>query len=149
MTSLDVPLTASQPGEDLTVALYASTGGAAPVPTGNPLETTSVKVTSGGGFGPPPVIETASFAGTTVLQKGIPYYMVLSEGTTGGLWYLNDQNQLGRGKTQDGGNTWSYLDTLESPAFRVNGTLVPEASTYLLFGLGTLGIIAWQRRKGR
>ena len=149
LTSFEAPLQGSGADGTLTVALYASTGGGAPVPTGGPLETTSVAVTTAGFlFGPaPPPIETAVFAGTTVLQEGVPYFMVLSEGTTQGRWYLNDQSQMGVARTEDGGSTWNYLN-LGTPAFRVNG-IVPEASTYLLFGLGALGLMVWRKRKVR
>jgi len=38
---------------------------------------------------------------------------------------------------------------LNDGAFGPNLRLVPEASTYILFGLGALGVMVWRRRKAR
>jgi len=38
---------------------------------------------------------------------------------------------------------------LASSGSIIGVTVIPEASTYLLFGLGALGLMVWRRRKGR
>ena len=74
-------------GESLQVSLYHSTGGSTPVPTGTARETAPVTVSTDY------TVSEAAFGGTSLLQEGRTYQVVVSAGTTDGAWALNQRGE--------------------------------------------------------
>jgi hypothetical protein len=94
----------------------------------------------------PGSIISANSVAKPVLSAGTPYWLAASASVlTHAGWYQNLSGALGYAYQQDGGG-WNS-STGATPAFRISGTPVPEASTLLLFGLGGLVVIAWHLRR--
>ncbi len=94
-------------------------------------------------------IETTAFAGTTVLQSGVDYWIVLTgNGDANGEWYDTDASPVSpnASRTSPGGS-WSVASTPPRVlTLQVEGTSVPEPSSPALLGLGGLVVCCCRRR---
>jgi hypothetical protein len=89
-------------------------------------------------------IVTAEFLHSTVLIAGQMYWMwINARGVDEGRWRINVTNDRElMAVTFNSGGTWLTITDSNRPTFRLNGTIVPEPSAFLLasFGLSLLGI---------
>ena len=92
------------------------------------------------------VVQTMTFANGIVLQPGQTYWLVTAPfaANTQAVWNLNSTGVMGLGAVNFGG-VW-LTATVPSGAFEVVGkSVVPEPSSWLLFGAGLFGIL-WNPR---
>ncbi len=95
-------------------------------------------------------IVTANFSGSLQLSAGSTYWVWLfAPGDGDSSWHENDQGLLGLAQsiTSDATPAFSYQDGegYLTPAFRVNGTLVPEPSSSALLLLASLTLLRRRR----
>ena len=94
------------------------------------------------------IVHTMTFANGIVLQPGQTYWLVTAPfaANTQAVWNLNSTGVVGLGAVNFG-NVW-LTTTGPSGAFEVLGkSVVPEPSTWLLFGAGLLGIMGALRKE--
>lgn len=83
-----------------------------------------------------------------VLSPGVNYWLVLSAGLPDSEsgWFLNSTGALGASGTD--GTTWFSVDTVDTPAYRVLGELVPEPALGTIWlGSGLLLIAGARLRR--
>jgi hypothetical protein len=88
------------------------------------------------------IVQTMAFAHGIVLQPGQTYWLVTAPlaANTQAVWNFNSTGVNGLGAVNFG-NVW-LTTQVTSGAFEVLGkSVVPEPSTWLLFGTGLLGIL--------
>lgn len=89
---------------------------------------------------------TADFSSATLmLELGNTYWLVATAATSQTLsgWLVNNTDDRGTARLESG--SWTAQPTAIAPAFRINGALVPEPGTYLLFTTGVGCILARRR----
>ena len=90
----------------------------------------------------------------TPLTAGTTYWLSIVNDTAGDVddnwyWGLSDDGGGNGASRGNDGEIWTTHARNVDVAFQLTGNVVPEASTYLLFGLGTLGLMVWRKRKVR
>jgi len=113
---------------------------------GNILDQTSVTAPGAA------TIVTATFSGTVPLTTGQQYWVWLSAPDDGlSSWYWNvmgDVDLRAMGTNLSSGGSWAASTGNARSAFRVEGAiLVPEPGTFVLLGLGAVGMVLYRRRK--
>ena len=96
------------------------------------------------------IVQTKTFGPGIVLQSGQTYWLVAapSAANTQAVWNLNSTGVIGLAAVNFG-NVW-LTTRVPSGAFEVLGkSVVPEPSTWSLFGTGLLGILGAIRKEKR
>ena len=85
------------------------------------------------------------------LVAGAQYWVAVLPGATytSGVWDFSGppiMNATLCGST-DGGSTWYRLSNTQQPAFRIDGSAVPEPSTFALLGVGAVCLVGYGWRR--
>lgn len=127
----------------LTFAIQQEENGA---PDGTVLESVT-------NFGLPFIIgnetpEEFTFSGSTLLEGGQDYFLVATASTGPSDpvgWRTNTVGFNGTLAVSDDAGPWQTFSTGNYPAFRINGSVVPEPNSFSL--LAVMCIWHWQRRR--
>jgi len=137
--SIEVPLQGSGSGDGISISIAENKpGGIEPWTT---LESSSVYI-----FGSN-AIRTANFSGTTRISSPGLYWiwLQLSSGSSA-QWFANNIGTVGnRADSTNLGRSWTSYTSNEA-TFRINGTVVPEPSSFVLLGTCFIGLLQLRGR---
>ena len=144
LDSVDTSLSYVTGVNEVTLSLYSTSGGI-PDALIESVTQTGLPDHFGGPFSP----TTFFFSGSSILEDGESYALVASTATTDDMmiWNFNDTGDTGVVSRQLGSG-WTYLEPDPTPAFRVNGSAVPEpGSLAIVAGLFATSV-GLRRRQG-
>ena len=139
LNSIEIPIFNFSGNNQVTLTLYTAIGN---------LPNTILEQ-SNGSAAPSNSIVTFLFSGNTVLSENETYIVAansINDGSSGHSWRLNNIGQTGPRPIRMNGGSWSAPSST-LPAFRVNGTAVPEPASSVVFSLTSLTILARRRRR--
>ena len=146
LQSIDAAIGSFTGNNSATLSVYSEVNGT----PGEVLE--SVTVSGLPPFGGPFAPTTFHFSGKTILDENQSYFLIggaaddLEIGNSQFLWAWNNTGDERTIQVRSDGGIWEKSQNTTSPAFRINGTVVPEPSCLIFFVLA-LGVTARSRQR--